>query len=77
MNLNCEYMKIIFMFIIKYFNIRINFLEEMHQNELNAFLRIIDQFNHFYLTYNNPNILNSYNNEYFLVNFFLIIRKFF
>lgn len=66
-NIGCEYLKIFFMFLIKYINLRINFLEEMSTNEIYSILRITDQFNQVYMNYNNQNVLNFYTNEYFYV----------
>jgi len=67
-NIGCEYLKVFFMFLIKYINLRIEFLEEMTTNEIYALLRIIDQFNQIYMNFNNNNVLNSYTNQYFYVN---------
>jgi len=66
-NIGCEYLKIFFMFLIKYVNLRIDFLEEMFTNEIYALLRITDQFNQIYMNFNNSNLSNFYTNQYFYV----------
>jgi len=66
-NIGCEYLKIFFMFLIKYVSLRIDFLEEMTTTEIYAFLRITDQFSPIYINYTNPNVQSFYTNEYYYV----------
>jgi len=66
-NISCEYLTIFFLFLIKYIDLRINFLEEMTTNEIYAMLRITDQINPVYMNYTNQKILNFYTDEYYCV----------
>lgn len=71
MNSGSEFLKAFFIFLIKYLNFRIDFLEEMTIQEFYAILKLLDPFNPMYLNYTNQNPNNPFTNEYFFVsNFF-------
>jgi hypothetical protein len=67
-NLGPEYLKILFIFLIKTFEFRMDFIESMSINEYYNIFKILD-FNYpIYNQCNNQNIQYGYNEEYFEVN---------
>jgi len=63
-----EYLKILFIFLLKTFEFRIEFIDSMSQNEYYNFFKILDIKNPIYNQCKNQNVHNGYNEEYFEVN---------
>lgn len=62
-----EYLKVLFIFLLKTFEFRVEFIDSMPSMEFYNFFKILDCNNPIYYTYNNQNIQVGYTEEFFEV----------